>query len=455
MTLTDQVVSRIGYIASNQLPEHVTISAKRCILDYCGVVLAGASVNKNKIDKFLESMALGETTIYGLGQKCDIYSAVLVNSFNAHTIELDDGHRFGMMHMGAPIISAVLAIAENNEVSNEKILRAIVCGYDVAIALSRKMQPGHKLKGYHATGTCCTVGVAMAIALLLDYDEEKIRSTLAMSATSAAGLLEVIDDSSELKPYNIAHAALAGLSAALFGKMGFSGPVDVIGGKRGFFSVLAQEKDFERISNSELFQEDQYAITEIYTKPYAACRHCHPAIEAAVNAKYSYIAEGNEFELSELEEITVGTYSLAIRGHEHTEIYGASSAKMSIPYSVATALVSNKVGMDAYTMDMLSDVRTKELMKKITIHVDPELDALNPQKRGAIVELKFRNGEALSERVDYPLGEPEHMMSNEDLEKKFIDLAEYAGKKREAIQAIIDLIWSFDGCKDCIYEYLH
>lgn len=455
MTLTDQVVSRVKHIAFDQLPEQVIMSAKRCMLDYYGVVLAGAVVNKSRIGEFLESATFGETTVYGLNIKCDIYSAVLANSFNAHTIELDDGHRFGMMHMGAPIISAVFAIAENYEVSNEQILRAIVCGYDVAIALSRKMQPGHKLKGYHATGTCCTVGAAMAISLLLNYDEDKIRSTLAMSATSAAGILEVIDDSSELKPYNIAHAAIAGLSAALFGKVGFSGPIDVIGGKRGFFAVLSQEKDFEKISNSEIFQEDQYAITEIYTKPYAACRHCHPAIEAAVNAKYTHIAMGNEFDPSELEEISIGTYSLAIRGHEHTAIYGASSAKMSIPYSVAAALVTDKVGIDAYTLDMISDTRTAETMKKITIHIDPELDAFNPQKRGAIVELKFKNGETSKARVDYPLGEPEHMMSNADLEKKFITLATYAGKTQESIQAAIDMIWEFDHSKNCIFKYLH
>lgn len=446
--LSKQVIYRVRQFQEDRIPEQVYHCAKRCVLDYCGVVLAGAKINKSKnieyIEKYLSCSVEGTSSIFGMSRKTDIYTAALMNGMNAHVLELDDGHRFGMMHMGATVISSIFAVAEGRNLTGEKILRAIICGYDVAIALARCMQPGHKLKGYHATGTCCTIGGAMGIALMLDYDEEQMMGTLASAATSSAGLLEVIDDASELKPYNIGRASMDSIAAAFVGGARFKAPNDVIGGKRGFFATMAAKEDYELIKKSQLFDQDRYAITEIYTKPYAACRHCHPAIEAGLNIYKQAQKDGLRIVSDVVKCVNVYTYKLAIAGHDHSDIQGVSSAKMSTPYSVSSALLRGDAGMNAYAEEALYDTDIIQLMKKINVKLDLDLNNLCPKKRVAVVEVQFFDGCSYSSRVDYPRGEPENKMEDDELESKLEELAILGGKSQSEIAKIKSIIWNYN-----------
>lgn len=447
ISLTAQIIRRVLYLRDHPLPQEVYHAAERCLLDYCGTVLAGAEASAEKtagyLDQICASGTNGETTVFGTGRKADIYTAALINGINAHFIELDDGHRFGMMHMAAPVFSALFAVAENKDYSGEQLLRAAVCAYDVAIALARHMQPGHKLKGYHATGTCCTVGAAAGIALLTGQNEAQIQGTLSAAATSAAGLLEVIDDASELKPYNIGRAAMDAAAAAVTGAAGFRGPDDIIGGKRGFFAALAAPEDLPAIKECTLFADDRFAITEIYTKPYAACRHCHPPIEGALKVREQMLAAQVTPAADLIEKITVYTYKLAIAGHDHTEIRSVSSAKMSTPYASAAALLYGKSGMNAYSEEMIGDADTALLTKRTAVVLSDELNKLTPEKRAAIYEVTLKDGRVFSSRVDYPLGEPENPMSDKILEEKCSELAALGGKDPDEISSIIEIVWNF------------
>lgn len=458
-SLTNQIIERTEYLRVCEISENVIHFAKRCLVDYCGVVLAGANVSENKVKKYFSQIVLngtsGNTSVYGLGLKTDVYTAALINGINAHLIELDDGHRFGMMHMGAPVISALLAFAENRNLDGERLLRGIICAYDVSIALARQMQPGHKLKGYHATGTCCTVGAAVGIALLMNQNKEQIRGTISAAATSAAGLLEVIDDASELKPYNIGRAAMDAVAAAMTGFSGFKGPDDAIGGKRGFFAALAPAENYEKIKeNCVLFNKENYAITEIYTKPYAACRHCHPAIEGALKVREQLMAENVEITANNVKRITVQTYKLAIEGHNHTTIHNVSSAKMSTPYAATVALLTGRGGMSAYNDDMLQNTEVQKLMERFTVVLSDELNQLAPKKRAAIVEVELTDGRRFNCRVDYPLGEPENPMSDQVLEDKMTELAMLGGKNADTIQNIIQIIRNYEEQANALFEKL-
>lgn len=456
--LSEQVINRVLDLYDIAIPAEVLHQAKRCILDYCGVVLAGTEVNKEKNINYLDAVSQnytdGECTMFGMKSSADIYTAALINAMNAHVIELDDGHRFGMMHMGATIISAVFAVAEKREISGEIQLRAIICGYEVAIALARQIQPGHKLKGYHATGTCCVVGAAMAIGLMLHYTSEQLQGTLSAAATSAAGLLEVIDDGSQLKPYNVGHAAVAAIMSAFTGGAGFQGPEDVLGGKRGFFAVLAKAEDYLKIKESVLFEKDIWFIEQIYTKPYAACRHCHPAIEATLHIRSKLLEAYGKFEESGIKKIDVETYRLAIVGHDKKNVTNVSAAKMSTPYSVAVALLKGLAGIDAYEAEFLAEQDLRELREKVEIKLNEELDALSPQKRAAIVKVFLEDGNVYCERVDYPRGEPENKMTDKELEEKFENLACFNGKEEKKITRLKEIIWNFEVCYKEIFELL-
>src|SRR5690606_25240829 len=108
-----------------------------------------------------------------------------------------------------------------------------------------------------------------------------------------------------------------------------------------------------------------------------------------------------------------------------------NSAKMSTPYSIAVALVKGKAGLSEFTQETINDKDILSLTQKVTVVSDDELTALVPQKRAAIVSVTTKDGQVATERVDYPKGEPENPISDDELKEKFISLMQFSGKSVE------------------------
>lgn len=436
-TITKRFLDSIADLAQRPLDERIREQVRYCLVDYVACTTIGASLLKEENRRYLDSFGSNEGNIpvVGLSEKTSLLTAAMLNGINSHMIELDDGHRFAMLHLGAPVISAMLAVASDRGLDAEHFMRGIVVGYEATVRLAAAIQPGHKLKGYHATGTCGTIGTALALAWALDLPVDCHNAVISAAATDAAGLLALIDDGSELKPYNVGRAVVAAINAAYSASMGLLGPSDVLGGPRGFFKTMAAEVDEDLLLQG--FMPD-YAIERIYRKPYAACRHCHSAIEAALN-----IRQDKSLQLHEITAIEVDTYGLAVKGHDHTEVKGAGSAKMSIPYGVACALLYGKVNYQQYEPDCLSDIKVSDLMKKVVVREDKDLSALVPGKRVAVVTVKTGD-ESVSQTVEYPLGEPENPMTREMLEDKYYSLMSAAGTEEEKIWDILADIYDIE-----------
>lgn len=402
MNITEQFVDGLVKL-SQTIPLSVLHQTRKCVLDYLGVAIAGRQFLMGKHPELIANTP------------CEVF----LNGFAAHVLELDDGHRHGMIHLGASIVSAVLDVARKEELKSYDVLRGIVMGYEVAVRCAKAIQPGHKMRGYHVSGTCGTIGSAMGIAFACNYNKDQLKSTLACAVSSAAGVLEIQEQASELKPYNTARAAYDGILAAQIGRLALPGPDDILGGKRGFLAALTDTPHPEFLTD---FSDDGYCIEGIYQKVHAACRHCHPAIDATLDMK-------NDLNLQpdQIEGIEVHTYKLAVGSHDHTEIMGISSAKLSTPFAVALAIVKGSCGYADYNEDNLNDYWIKNLTRKVRVIEDDNLTAQSPAVRGARVTIYLKNGEEYENTCLYPKGEPENPLTQEELEEKFKGLAMYGG----------------------------
>lgn len=416
MNITDTFIDHLYGMANESLPEHVLEQARLCAMDYVGCAAAGAKmmVERNKQFLGLVSKQCGNSSVIGTEYITTLHHAAFLNAMNAHVTELDDGHRLGMIHLGASIFSALLAAAELEGIGKENVLCGAVVGYEAAVLAAMAMQPSHKIRGYHTSGTCGTIGSAIAIAAAMHFTKQEMKSALAAAIAGAAGLLEMQEDDSELKPYNLAHAAVSGITAAYAAKAGYTGPADPIGGKRGLLAVMSENPNTALLTS---FTEGRYEIERIYRKPYAACRHCHPAIEAALSIKHEHGLTADD-----IATIQVETYKLAVGGHDHNKIQGVASAKLSTPFSVALALVKDKAGMDDFNLANTKDNVILDLCQKVEVVVNDELTSWSPQKRAAIVHITTTKGEQYAREVDYPKGEPENPMTRTDVEAKFEEL---------------------------------
>jgi 2-methylcitrate dehydratase PrpD len=402
VNITDTFIA--GVVDKSQaIPYNEMQQTRKVLLDYLGVLAGGRKYLKEKHSELVANAP----------------SEAFLNGFAAHVLELDDGHRHGMIHLGASIVTAVLDAAEKHDLKSNDVLRGIVMGYEVAVRCARALQPGHKMRGYHVSGTCGTIGAAMGIAFACGYNKEQLKSTLACAVCSAAGVLEIQEQASELKPYNLGHAAMAGVEAAQVGKLALPGPDDILGGKRGFLAALTDTPKPEFLID---FNGEKYCIEGIYQKVHAACRHCHPAIDAT-------IAMRNDLDLKpeKIDKIEVRTYKLAVGSHDHSQIMGISSAKLSTPYAVALAIVKGSAGYADYNEANLDDNNIKMLTRKVSVIEDENLTEQSPTVRGAKVTIYMKDGRAYEAPCLYPKGEPENPLTEAELETKFRGLAMYGG----------------------------
>lgn len=438
MNLTDSFLNEIKTVFESEIPDHVIWRSKLALLDYLAVNIAGAKSQQDKLKTYLEvtEPEPGEFTVIGLDQKYNLKEAVFLNGLNAHTLDLDDGVNEGIIHLGSPLFSVLLPLAQKHKVLSEKFFKAAIIGYETAFSMAVSIQPRHKELGYHATGTCGVLGIAMAVSHMLGFTEDERKNALATACVSATGVLNVLDDGSELKPYNVAKTALLGLISCQIAQAGYKGPSDPIGSERGFLRMMTDEKN--PVLRKPL-SDGRYAIEKTYTKPYAACRYCHPAIEAAV-----ILSTKQDFDVTAIEAVEVKTYYWAVDKHDHIEIPTIASAKMSIPYGVAIGLLKGKAGLAEFSDQYIDEPVVRKLLNKISVISDHELTDVFPEKTVAIVSVKLKDGSEFSEKVEQPKGEPENPLTQAEFEQRFIDLFIYGGKKEAEALSVLDYVRTLD-----------
>jgi 2-methylcitrate dehydratase PrpD len=446
MNQTDELIDYLYSLKNITFSEKVVNQVKRCLLDYLGVTFAGAKMLREKEVKILEfNLSSGNTiTAIGLNQMTDLFTATLINGFSSHVAELDDGVRYGAIHPGSPIFSALLPLAEKEGVCGTDFIAATVIAYEAAILLSSSIQPSHYNLGFHPTATCGSIGAAIGSAVLLNLTKKQFKDAFSAAAISASGSLKVIEDGSELKPFNAGRAALVGLISAITARSGFSGPDDVLSGDTGFFSMMA--KDFKLTIPTK---NQEYLIEKIYVKPYAACRHAHPSIEAVLRMQNEY-----DFNLHDIKALTINTYKGVIGKHDTKKISSVYSAKMSIPFGVAVSLKERKADIDQFSEKNINDSMIKSLIEKISIVPDEELSSLVPHKRAAIVKIETYDGCFFTERVDFPKGEPENPMTDDELIEKFLSLTKYADVKTTVCSKIMNKVWDLENNLSSLFPYL-
>lgn len=413
------------------IPEPVMVRARKSLLDYLAVACAGAAFQKDKLEKYF-AFSLpeeGRFRAIGTGKDLALKEAVFLNGLNGHALDFDDGTNSGIIHLGSPIFSLLLPLSQRYGIAVDDMLKAAIVGYEASYTMAVSIQPGHKAMGYHATGTCGTLGAAMAASYMLGFSEEERFQTFAAACVAASGMLKVLDDGSELKPYNVAKASLLALTALQLAKSGFKGHADPLGG-RGFFKMMTGKED---IDLRPVLLGGSYAIMKSYTKPYASCRYTHPAVEAAIRLRARLRVE-------DVTEILVKTYDLAVAGHDHTVIPGSYSAKMSIPYATAAGLLYGKAGLQEFSEEAVKGAEILRLTEKVRVTADDALSAAFPGIQAAVVSIRTKDS-CFTERVDFPKGEPENPLTEEEFRSRYDGLMAYAGVDGARSAAVFDAVY--------------
>jgi 2-methylcitrate dehydratase PrpD len=412
------------YICSatyEKLPPQVVVQAKQSILDLVGVSLAGYKLMEfpQLVVNYMAGMGgKAESTIISKkGEKFPAINAAFANGACAHALDMDDGHRMAGGHPGASIIPAAIASAELCHASSKELISGIVVGYEVWIRIGMAINPSNLLRGFHTTGVVGPFGAAAAAANIMHLNKEQTIGAIGLAGLQGAGLLQVMhdDEAAKVKSISTARGAMAGLFAATIAREGARGPVAVLEGEDGFLRAMADKVNPEMLTRG---LGQNYEIKNTYTKFYAACRHVHVSIDAAMAT-----CQREGIEPDEICSINIETYPVAINLCSTVHPATPSAARFSLPFCVALALMKGDAGADKYSEENIKDARIQNLASKVKISVSNKWSNLYPGKRGTTVSITDLKGTTRTTEMDLAIGEPETPAGPDDFSRKFYNNA--------------------------------
>jgi 2-methylcitrate dehydratase PrpD len=402
------------------LPEEVAKKTRRSLLDFLAVLAVGYKAGKLTpiINEYIRTyQGLNESTVLGLNIGVPAYFAALSMGVMSHSVELDDGHRFGTAHPAVAVTPPVLALSEKYNKPFKEVLLSIAIGYDTMLRLATAINPSHLTRGFHSTGTCGCIGSSFASAKLLKYSRDKMVHTVAIGGLKSSGIQEMLHDNPSIKPLQAGNAAAAGIMAAELAELGARGPRSLFEGQLGWLGAMSDDVDVAYIT-ADLGQH--WEIMDTYTKLYPTCRHCHAAIDLALEAYREF--EGKT-SLNDVEQITVKTYDVAIKEVGNIACpQSFEEAMFSLPFSVALALIYGKVSLEQFSDDVLNNEDVMKLASKIVIRSNKKMNKVYPEQRGASISISLSGGREYSACNELPKGEKEIPLSDSELYSKMINI---------------------------------
>jgi 2-methylcitrate dehydratase PrpD len=120
----------------------------------------------------------------------------------------------------------------------------------------------------------------------------------------------------------------------------------------------------------------------------------------------------------------------------------ALEGKFSMPFCAAAAIVHGRVGIDTFDAATLGDPAVVAMQARVTMTVDPALDASAPSLTQARVTVRLRDGRLLTASANGARGYPERPASEEELATKFTSCAAQtlsAPRVADALSALRDI----------------
>lgn len=401
--------------------KEVVQKAKSLILDSIACMIGGTiPIQGKKIADIFGSMkGVPEVGVYGTNMRMPLLNATYVNSYLATTLDLDDTYDG---HPGSTIVPVALSMGELDNISGRKLIEAVVTGYEIGIRISNGIKPTpertKKVRGINTWQIFCATAVA---AKIMGLGNEQIAHAYGHAAIHASvpSLRKwgFIDGKIQWLKNNFGYTSYGGLLSAIIAKADFIADTTIFDGEDGFWIMASSDQcDYDAI-RSPL---DSYHILKVHTKPYPACRHIHPTLDAV-----SAIVRENNIVPEKIEKIEIETFYEVVK--DYTSLPTSPfDVVFSAPYLTALVIHNVPSGPEWLSETRLKDQKLLQTAKKVAFSEWDEANQLYPLVNRELmsrVKLTEKSGTMHQKAIRIPKGDPRNPMIQSELFEKFNTLA--------------------------------
>ncbi|WP_431270126.1 MmgE/PrpD family protein [Dankookia sp. P2] len=372
------------------IPPNVRDHAGLIFADTIGAIVVGH--RDAEVATMTARHASGGVSLMGTAVAAPLPMAAFLTGLAGTAAELDEGNYPAGGHPAIHAIAPALAEAAGRDCTGEALLTACIAGYEAGSRV------GHAMRlrpAAHPHGTWGVIGAAAAVASLRGLDAEHAGRALDIAAslglaTSATASLR----GGSVRNVYAGAAAQNGLLAvdlAGAGITGEPGGIPVVFGR-----VIGEAWDQAAYDGST----GRWFILESFLKLHSCCRETQGALEAIE----LLLAEA-PVRPDAIAAIEVETFASASLLAERAAV-APIAGRFSIPFTVATRIVSGSAWIEAFSPAAIADPATRGLAAKVTVREDPALTARQPAERVCRVALRLTDGTTRRREVIGTPGDP-------------------------------------------------
>lgn len=324
-------------------------------------------------------------------------------------LEMDDVHRMAILHPGPVVWATCLA---QGITDMDRLLDAAIRGYEAMIAIGSTFDARH-YAFWHNTATAGLFGAAVSALCCRgdagtgDSFENQLVHAMGLAGSVTGGFWQMRHEPCDAKQWHIAHAVNTGTLAADAVLAGARGPAFILEGPQGLHAATTD-------AARPIELADHWRIRDVSFKPWAACRHAHPAIDAALELKRR---------LGHLDgPIEIETYRDALAFCDRPDPASEIEAKFSIQHSVA--LVADKGTPALGDFDEAARTGTAATRARITVREVAEFSERYPRHFGARARCAGQEVTLID-----TLGDPERPMTEDAILAKAQSLFALGGRE--------------------------
>lgn len=325
-------------------------------------------------------------------------------AYLGNVLEMDDVHRSAILHPGPVIWPSALSAIRESGGDFSSMLDGATRGYEAMVSVGATMD-SHHYAHWHPTGTAGGFGGAAAAASIFGLTRKATIWALGNAGSTACGLWNMRHENVMTKQVHVAHASLEGLWCARTARAGMTGPAGILEGPQGLYAAMTR-------APKPMEFPKRWRIWDVSFKPWGACRHAHPAIDAALELQQL---------LGKLEgEIVVETYADALAFCDSPDPETPQQAKFSLQHAVAIVAergVPQLADFEPKAIKALAKSRAR-----VKVRECKDITARYPEHYGARVRCEKQAVELID-----TLGDPERPMSEAQIVDKARALMAWGG----------------------------
>lgn len=442
--LAEGLVNFVDTTSYDFLPDEVVYYTKFFILDHFGCVLGARNLQSTRmiVDTVRELGGQERASVIGHSLKTMMPHAALANAVIGHSLEMDDDHRVACMHPGVPVIPAALAVSEGYNRDGRTLIASVALGLETMIRAGESFLGVSYNQGFHPTGTCGVFGAAVATGKALGLDKGKMLNAVGLAGSQSSGLREARAQGTMGKILQAGHASMCGVLSGLLAQKGFTGPATIFEGNDGFLRAFSYQDRYD----ANLIREGlgvRWDMLETSIKVHACCRFLGPLIDCTLD-----IMRNHSIDVRDIKDVLATSSTTIIRAlvepvERKVKPQTHVDAQFSLPYGIAVAVVRQRASVDEFSEASITDHTILSFIPKVRWAVDPMDDKNYPDHYSATVTITMNDGTEYKSRIEYPKGDPENPVSQEELEEKFRLLA---GKTLDnaKINNLLDRVWDLE-----------